>query len=110
VIRPLAAAACIACLAILFVISADSATAQDQLAPAPVKQVALTNKQIEGLLAAQKAMNEINEKLSEKARPYLVVQEQLENAAKKNGFASYDEYTNVADNISLVLAGSDPTT
>jgi hypothetical protein len=110
-IRPLAAAACIACLATVnFVISADSTMAQDQAAPAPVKQVALTKKQIEGVLAAQKDMNEINEKLSEKVRPYLVVEEELERAAKKNGFASYDEYNNVVDNISLVLAGFDPTT
>jgi hypothetical protein len=30
--------------------------------------------------------------------------------AKKNGFASYDEYNNVVDNISIVLAGFDPAT
>ena len=110
-IRPLAAVVYIACLAVAnCVISADSATAQEQAAPAPVKQLALTKKQIEGALAAQKDMNEINEKLSEKAKPYLIVAEQLESAAKKNGFASYEEYTNVVDNISIVLAGFDPVT
>jgi hypothetical protein len=110
-IRPFAAAVCIACLAVSsFVIFADSATAQDQAASPPVKQMALTSKQIEGVIAAQKEMDEINEKLSEKAKPYLIVAEQLESAAKKNGFASYDEYTNVVDNISLVLAGFDPAT
>ena len=41
---------------------------------------------------------------------YLIVAEQLESAAKKNGFASYEEYTNVVDNISIVLAGFDPVT
>ena len=35
---------------------------------------------------------------------------QLDGVAKKNGFASYDEYNNVVDNISLVLAGFDPAT
>jgi hypothetical protein len=35
---------------------------------------------------------------------------QLEAMAKKNGFASYDEYNDVVDNISLVLAGFDPAT
>ena len=35
---------------------------------------------------------------------------QLDGVAKKNGFASYDEYNNVIDNISLVLAGFDPAT
>jgi hypothetical protein len=76
----------------------------------PAKQMALAKKQIEGVLTAQKEMDEINEKLSEKARPYLIVAEQLESVAKKNGFASYDEYTDVVDNISIVLAGFDPVT
>jgi hypothetical protein len=35
---------------------------------------------------------------------------QLEAIAKKDGFASYDEYNNVIDNISLVLGGFDPAT
>jgi hypothetical protein len=30
--------------------------------------------------------------------------------AQKNGFASYDEYTDVVDNISIALAGFDPAT
>ncbi|MFX8743369.1 hypothetical protein ABTM45_19435, partial [Acinetobacter baumannii] len=30
--------------------------------------------------------------------------------AKKHGFAGYDEYNNVVDNISLVLGGFDPAT
>ena len=30
--------------------------------------------------------------------------------SKKYGFASYDEYNDVVDNISLVLGGFDPTT
>jgi hypothetical protein len=110
-IRPLAAAVCIACLAASnSVISTDSAMAQAQVAPPVVKQMALTKKQIEGVVAAQKEMDEINEKQSEKAKPYLIVAEQLESAAKKNGFASYEEYTNVVDNISIVLAGFDPVT
>src|SRR5262249_35773671 len=33
-----------------------------------------------------------------------------DTVAKKYGFASYDEYNNVADNISLVLGGFDPAT
>jgi hypothetical protein len=108
-IRPLAAAVGIACLSVSnFVMTTDNAMAQDQAAT-PVKQMALTKKQIEGVLAAQKDMDAINEKQSEHAMPYLIVTEQLENAAKKHGFASYDEYNNVVDNISIVLAGFDPT-
>jgi hypothetical protein len=108
-IRPLAAAVCIACLTVSnFLMTTDNSMAQDQAAT-PVKQMALTKKQIEGVLAAQKEMDEINEKVSEKPKPYLIVAEQLESAAKKNGFASYDEYTSVVENVSLVFAGFDPT-
>ena len=82
---------------------------EDQVAPS-VKQIALTKQQIEGVLAAQKEIDEINEKQSEKARPYLIVAEQLESVAKKHGFASYDEYTDVLDTISVVIAGFDPVT
>jgi ribonucleotide monophosphatase NagD (HAD superfamily) len=109
-IRPFAAVVYVAFLAISSIlVSTGSATTEEQVA-SPVKQMALTKKQIEGVLAAQKEMDEINEKLSEKAKPYLIVAEQLESVAKKNGFASYDEYTDVVDNISIVLAGFDPVT
>jgi ribonucleotide monophosphatase NagD (HAD superfamily) len=109
-IRPFAAVVCIAFLAVSSIlVSTGSAMTEDQVA-SPVKQMALTKKQIEGVLTAQKEMDEINENLSEKAKPYLIVAEQLEGVAKKNGFASYDEYTDVVDNISIVLAGFDPVT
>jgi hypothetical protein len=35
---------------------------------------------------------------------------QLDGVAKKNGFASYDEYRNVVDNITIVLTGFDYVT
>jgi hypothetical protein len=110
-IRPLAFAVCIACLAVSnFVISTDSAMAQAQLAPPPVKQMALTKKQIEGVIAAEKDMDVVTEKMSDNAPPDPKVAAQLESVAKNNGFASYDEYINVVDNISIVLAGFDPMT
>jgi ribonucleotide monophosphatase NagD (HAD superfamily) len=109
-IRLFAAVVYIALLAVSgIVVSTGTAMTEDQVA-SPVKQIVLTKKQIEGVLAAQKEMDEINEKLSEKARPYLIVAEQLEGVAKKNGFATYDEYTDVVDNISIVIAGLDPVT
>jgi ribonucleotide monophosphatase NagD (HAD superfamily) len=109
-ILPFAAVVCIAFLAVAgILVSTGSAMTEEQVA-SPVKQIALTKKQIEGVLAAQKEMDEINAKQSEKARPYLIVAEQLESVAKKNGFASYDEYTDVVDNISITLAGFDPVT
>ena len=77
---------------------------------APLKQIALTDKQLDGVLAAQKDMDAITEKLPENTAPDQKVIGQLDAVAKKNGFASYDDYNNVVDNISLVLGGFDPAT
>jgi hypothetical protein len=126
-VRPVAAALSIACLAAsMAIVSADNAQAQakqappKQMAPAQaapppaqqpaVKQMALTDKQIEGVLAAQHEMDVIATKLPENAKPDPKITAQLEGVAKKNGFASYDEYSNVVDNISIVLTGFDPAT
>jgi hypothetical protein len=121
-VRSTAAALGIAGLAVLIAIaSAGGALAQAkqappaQAAPPPaqppaVKQMALTDKQIDGVLAAQKEMDAIIEKLPENAKPDPKIATQLDGAAKKNGFGSYDEYNNVVDNISIVLAGFDPAT
>jgi hypothetical protein len=78
--------------------------------PPAVKQMALTDKQIEGVLAAQRDMDAITEKLPDNAKPDPRITAQLEGVAKKNGFAGYDEYSNVVDNLSIVLAGFDPAT
>jgi hypothetical protein len=121
-VRSVAAAVSIACLATAMAILSTGgawAQAKPQMAPAqaapaqqapPVKQMALTDKQVQGVLAAQKDMDAITEKLSENSKPDPKVTAQLEGVAKKNGFASYDEYNNVVDNISIVLAGFDPAT
>jgi hypothetical protein len=122
-IRPAAAALSIACLAIsMVVISADSARAQAkqqmapaQAAPAPgqvpvLKQMPLTDKQVEGVIAAQNDMNAITDKLPDNAKPDPKVIAQLDAVARKYGFADYDEYNNVVDNISPVLGGFDPGT
>lgn len=120
-VRPVAAALSVACLAAcLTIVATGSALAQakQQMAPsqaAPqqppaLKQIALTEKQIEGVIAAAKDMDAITEKLSENSKPDPKVTAQLEAVAKKNGFASYDDYNNVIDNISIVLGGFDPAT
>jgi hypothetical protein len=119
-IRPAAVALSIACLAAsIAVLSTDSALAQakQQMAPAApagqppaLKQMPLTDKQIEGVLVAQKDMNAITDKLPQDAKPDPKVMAQLEGVAKKNGFAGNDDYNNVLDNISLVLSGVDPAT
>jgi hypothetical protein len=119
-VRHLAAASGVVCLAVsMAVISTGSAWAQAKPAPAqqaappqqPVlKQVALTEKQIEGVIAAAKDMDAITAKIPENAKPDPKITAQLEGVAKKNGFASYDEYNDVIDNISIVLSGFDPVT
>jgi hypothetical protein len=121
-VRPFAVALSIASLAAaIAILPSGSALAQpkpsQQMAPAQgappdmaVKQMALTDKQIEGVLAASKEMDAITEKLQPNAKPDPKITAQLEGVAKKHGFASYDDYNNVTDNISLVLAGFDPAT
>jgi hypothetical protein len=127
-VRPVAAALSIACLATtMAIVSSSSALAQGKQAPpkqmapakeaapppmqeAPLKQMALTEKQVEGVLSAAKEMDPITEKLPENGKPDPKLLAQLDGVAKKNGFASYDEYNNVVDNVSIVLAGFDPAT
>lgn len=94
---------------------AKPAAAPAEVAPpadAPMKQIALTEKQIEGVLTAQKDMEALDDTLpdSPNVKPDSQVTAELEAISKKSGFASYAEYNNVVDNISLVLAGFDPAT
>jgi hypothetical protein len=86
-------------------------TAAPEPAP-PMKQMELTEKQVESLLVAQKEMDAVTDKLPEGAqdKPDPKLQAQLEGIAKKNGFASMDDYGAVYDNVSLVMSGIDPKT
>jgi hypothetical protein len=115
-IRPIATALSVACVSMVIVSTgafaqakmAPAPSAQQQQAPPPVKQMALTEKQIEGVLSSSKDMDAITDKLQENTKPDPKVMAQLEAVAKKNGFASYDEYNDVTDNIGMVMAGFDP--
>ncbi|MBH5400388.1 hypothetical protein HZZ13_21715 [Bradyrhizobium sp. CNPSo 4010] len=123
-LRPTLAALGVACLvSAASIASSGTAFAQAKQQPAPaqqaapaqqqapaLKQIALTDKQLDGVLAAQKDMDAITEKLPENTAPDQKVIAQLEEVAKKHGFASYDDYNNVVDNISLVIGGFDPAT
>ncbi|MBR0732660.1 hypothetical protein JQ636_27250 [Bradyrhizobium japonicum] len=120
-LRPALTAFGVACLlSAASLASSGAAFAQaKQAAPAPqaapaqaptLKQIALTDKQLDGVLSAQKDMDAITEKLPENTAPDQKVIGQLDGVAKKNGFAGYDDYNNVVDNISLVLGGFDPAT
>ena len=122
-IRPAVTSLSLACLAaLLALVPAGGAFAQNKMAPAPaaaappagqqqmppMKQIALTEKQIDGAVAASKEMDPITAKLQPNAKPDPKVIAQLEAVAKKNGFASYDEYNTVMDNIGAVFSGIDP--
>jgi hypothetical protein len=126
IVHPLASVLSVACLAFsISAVSSSAVLAQAKMAPAPkqqaapppaaaqapaLKQIALTDKQIENLLAGQKDIDAITDKIPDNAKPDPKVDAQLDAAAKKAGFASYEEYNTVADNISLVLGGFDPAT
>jgi hypothetical protein len=84
--------------------AADNAPAQS-----PVKQIKLTEKQVEGFIAAHKDMGAIAEKI-EGDKPDPKIQAQLESIAKKYGFKDFNDYDEVASNIALVMAGVDPQT
>jgi hypothetical protein len=81
---------------------------QQQAAP-PLKQMALTEAQIQSVLAAAKEMDPIEEKMDDD-KPDPKITAQLNGIAKRYGFASYDDYSLVVDNINLVLGGFDTTT
>jgi hypothetical protein len=119
--RPAVTSLSIACLAaVLAVLASSCVMAQGKMAPAPaappaqqqpqLKQIALTEKQIDGAVAASKEMDPVTAKLQPNAKPDPKVIAQLEAIAKKNGFASNDEYNTVMDNIGLVFAGIDSNT
>jgi len=80
-------------------------------AQAHLKQIRLTEKQVEGFISAQKDMFAITKKmLGASDKPDANIQAQLEAAAKKQGFKDLDEYDDVAFNISLIMTGIDPQT
>lgn len=128
IFRPAATALSVACLALaMSAISSGDVLAQaakqappKQAAPAqpapppaaeaPVKQMALTEKNITDVLAAQKDIDAITAKIPDDAKPDPKIDAQLDGVAKKYGFASYADYNNVIDNISIVLGGFDPVT
>ncbi len=76
-------------------------------AQAPVKQLQLSEKQVEGFIAAHLDMGKVAEKI-QSDKPDKAIQGQLESVAKKYGFKDFNEYDDVAANIALVMAGIDP--
>jgi hypothetical protein len=80
-----------------------AATAQE------VKQIKLTEKHIQGLMAASKDIAKLYDGANPD-KPDPKVEAQAEAVAKKNGFASLDEYDDVSMNITMIVSGIDPQT
>ena len=80
--------------------------------PPQLQQVALTDRQVQGLLDSQKEMDEITAKLPDDPSkpPDAKTMGELDTVAKKYGFANYAEYGNVAANVDMLLDGFDPKT
>jgi hypothetical protein len=111
--RPLAAAFGIACMMLLTnSLSIGGAFAKDDAPPQgeqQIKQIALTDKQVEGVINAKPQIDPILAKLGDK-EPDQKTMAALDGAAKKGGFADYNDYDLVVNNVSLVLDGFDPET
>jgi hypothetical protein len=80
-----------------------AATAQE------VKQIKLTEKHIQGFMAASNDMAKLYDGANPD-KPDPKVEAQAGAVAKKNGFASLDEYDDVSFNISMIMSGIDPQT
>jgi hypothetical protein len=113
-VRPLAAAFALFCLAPTPpLLAPDVALAQNQPAAAPdepMKQIALTEAQIRSYLAAAADIEPVLDKVPQNDSGQLdaKVLAQLDAAAKKHQFASFEDYQDVAANIGLVIDGVDP--
>jgi hypothetical protein len=81
-------------------------------AQTPVKQIKLTEEQVQNFIAVKKDMapvaKEIQGSTSDQPNPKL--QAESDAVVKKSGFKDFAEYDNVAANILMVVAGIDPLT
>jgi hypothetical protein len=74
-----------------------------------VKQIKLTEKHIQGFMAASKDMARLYDG-ADPDKPDPKVDAQAAAVAKKNGFASLAEYDGASMNISMIMFGIDPQT
>ena len=76
-------------------------------------QIKLTEKHVEGFVAAQKGMRAVVERMQSAAfsdQANAKYQAELEAVTKRHGFKDFAEYEAVAANIWLVMAQIDPQT
>lgn len=97
-----ALAACVGLGAGMAVAAASNLAAQE------FKQIELTDKMVTSFIAAQKDFAPLASKLVEGGEtPDDALTKELENIAKKHGFASFEEFEDVGANITLILDGLD---
>jgi hypothetical protein len=96
-----------AVVAAVFAACSASAWAQPE-----ISQIKLTERHVEGFIAAQKDMSAVVEKMQGAAsvKPNPKYETELEAVTKKHGFKNFAEYEAVAANISMVMAAIDPQT
>jgi len=77
-----------------------------------VRQIELTEKQVQGVIAAQKDVAAIFDKLQgpppDELPPKVLAE--LDAAAKKHGFKDFNDYDEVTSNITMVMTGMDAKT
>src|SRR5262249_1666595 len=74
-----------------------------------VKEIKLTEKQVQNYIAADPDMAKLRE-AADPDKPDPKLDAQAEAIAKKFGFASLADYDTVSINISLIMSGIDPQT
>jgi hypothetical protein len=81
-------------------------------AQTPVRQIKLTEEQVQNFIAAKKDMAPVAKEIqgSTADQPDPKLQAESEAVVKKSGFKDFAEYDNVAANILMVVAGIDPLT
>jgi hypothetical protein len=81
-------------------------------APEPGKAIALTQAQVDGLLAAQPELAKLSGGAPDKPDPKAEAQAQgqAEAIVKRNGFASLEAFQDASDTVDAVLGGIDPET
>ena len=98
----------VAAIAVVFVGFPTASPAQIAAA-----QIKLTEKHVEGFIAAQRDMSAVAEKMQGSVflnHPNAKYEVELNAVTKKHGFKNFAEYEAVAANISLVMAAIDPQT
>jgi len=102
----------IAALVAAALVHVSSAVIAQDAGHSDVRQIELTEKQVQGVIAAQKDVAAIFDKLQgpppDELPPKVLAE--LDAAAKKHGFKDFNDYDEVVGNITMVMTGIDPKT